>query len=113
MASEHIVEVGSDNWEAEVKQSTVPVLVDVWAPWCGPCRALMPTIERIAENLQGKAKICKMNMDDNQELAINYRVSGVPHLLFFKPGSDEVAHRIAGMEREDKIVEELTKLAEA
>ena len=110
MANEHVVELTLDNWETEVKNSEVPVLVDIWAPWCGPCRMLSPTIDSVAEKFAGKAKVGKLNMDENQEIAVRYNVSAIPALLFFPAGSDEVAHKIAGVEREDKIAAQLDQM---
>jgi len=75
-----------DNFEAEVLNSEIPVLVDFWASWCGPCMMLSPVIAELAEELEGKVKVGKVNVDEQNELAIKYRVASIPTLLLFKDG---------------------------
>jgi thioredoxin 1 len=88
MASANVKEFTSANWQSEVENSAQPVLVDFWAPWCGPCRAIAPTIERIADQFAGKVKVGKLNTDEAQELAVNFRISGIPTILIFKGGKE-------------------------
>lgn len=78
--------VTTAEFEKEVLQSEVPVLVDFWAPWCPPCRAIAPTLDAIAEEYQGKAKIVKVDVDDEPEVASRYGISSIPALLLFKGG---------------------------
>jgi len=94
MASEKIVTVAADNFDSEVKKSDLPVMVDFWAEWCGPCRMVAPTLEQIAEEMDGKVRIAKLNVDDNQELAFQYGVQSIPTFILFKGG--EVADRMMG-----------------
>lgn len=86
------------NFNQEVLQSQEPVLVDFWAPWCGPCRALGPTIDRLAQEQDSTAKIGKVNIDDNQELASTYGISSIPSVLIFKNG--EVVESFVGVQPE-------------
>ena len=81
--------VGTDsNWKSEVEQSQVPVVVDFWAPWCGPCRMVSPVIERLAQKYAGKIKVVKVNVDDNQALAMKYNIMSIPTIMLFKEGKD-------------------------
>jgi thioredoxin 1 len=108
MASANVHEFGTDNWKSEVVGSSVPVLVDFWAPWCGPCRALTPIIDKVAEQFVGKVKVGKVNVDDNNELATQYSISTIPRLMIFK-GSDQPLQTIVGLTSEAELVKLLNK----
>ena len=81
-----IVTITQDNFEAEVLQSKLPVLVDFWASWCGPCRMLSPVVDELAEQYDGKVKFGKVNVDEQPRLAMNYSVQSIPTLLLFRDG---------------------------
>ena len=80
------ISVTDDNFDNEVLKSTKPILVDFWAEWCGPCKQLAPTVEEVANEMVGSVKVCKMDVDSNQELAVQYGVRSIPTLIIFKNG---------------------------
>jgi thioredoxin 1 len=94
MAVESILEVNDANFDQEVLQSAQPVLVDFWAAWCGPCKALAPTVDEVATENFGKLKVAKMDVDKNQATPMRYGIRGIPALLLFKDG--KVADQIVG-----------------
>ena len=81
-----VAHVSDKNFEAEVLKSNLPVLVDFWAEWCGPCRVISPIVEEIANDLKGKLKVAKVNVDESQELAAQFNIMSIPTLLVFKKG---------------------------
>ncbi|MCB1976791.1 MAG: thioredoxin TrxA [Nitrosomonas sp.] len=87
--SQHIHYVTDENFEAEVLQSSLPVLVDYWAEWCGPCRAIAPILDEIASEYEGKLKVAKLNIDDNEITPAKYGIRGIPTLMLFKDGNIE------------------------
>ena len=89
------VEVNGNNFQQEVLESSIPVLVDLWAPWCMPCRMISPIVEELGNDNQGKLKVCKLNTDENQNIAARYGIQGIPTLLFFKDGQE--VDRIVGV----------------
>ena len=85
--SKHTVELTSQNFETEVLQSDIPVVVDFWATWCGPCQMTAPVFEQVAEELAGKVKFCKVNIDEQSGLAEQFRVMSIPTFILFKDGA--------------------------
>ena len=103
-----VVDFTDDNWKTEVLDSSVPVLIDFWAPWCGPCRALAPTIEKLAGAYEGKVKIGKMNTDENVNTPGGLRISAIPTVLIFHGGKE--VDRLVGVNTESKFKTSLDKL---
>jgi len=99
MASANVMELTSENWQKEVVESAIPVMVDFWAPWCGPCRALAPAVDSIAAKYAGKIKVGKLNIDDAQEIAAQYGVNSIPRIFVFK-GGDKPLRRVDGLVHE-------------
>ena len=81
-----VIEINDGNFENEVLNCSLPVMVDFWAPWCGPCRMIAPTTEKLAEDYEGRLKLCKLNIDENPQTASKYQVMSIPQVLFFKNG---------------------------
>ncbi len=111
MASANVVELTAANWDKEVVQSDKPVLVDFWAVWCGPCRALAPTIDKLANQFAGKVKVGKLNTDDSPEIAVRYGISSIPQVMIFK-GSDQPVERTVGVQPEATLVKMVNRVLE-
>ncbi len=101
------IEITDSNFETEVEKSDIPVLIDFWAAWCGPCRALAPTVEEIADEYQGKLKVGKLDVDANSALSAKFSIRGIPTLLLFKDG--QVKEQLVGAVPKATIVGAITK----
>jgi thioredoxin 1 len=112
MASSNIVQFTSDNWAKEVEQSDRPVLVDFWAPWCGPCRMLGPTIDKIADQFAGKVKVGKLNVDDAPDVASKFGITSIPRVFIFK-GGDKPREKVTGVTSEGELVKMINRVLEA
>ena len=103
-----VSDITDQNFEEEVIKSTVPVLVDLWAPWCGPCRMVGPVVESLAKKYDGKFKFCRLNIDDNPKIATQYGVMSIPTLMFFKDG--KVIDTVVGAAKESALQPKIDNL---
>lgn len=94
-----VTHVSAKTWENEVLRSDIPVFVDFWAEWCGPCRMVGPAVEQIGRNMTGKIKVAKVNVDENQEIAMKYGIRSIPSLILFK-GGKEIGRTIGAAPKE-------------
>ncbi|MBF0377239.1 MAG: thioredoxin [Desulfamplus sp.] len=106
--SGNIIEIDDDAFDSEVIKSNIPVMVDFWAPWCGPCRAIAPTIEALEKSYAGKVKFVKVNVDENPQSPSKYAIQAIPTLIFFKNG--QVVEQITGMVAKSKLEEAIDAL---
>lgn len=101
----NIIELNNENFKNEVLESEVPVLIDFWANWCGPCKMMSPVIDKIAEEMKEKIKVCKVNVDNNQELAEKYEVMSIPTFIVIKNGVETA--RTIGVQSKDDIIKNI------
>jgi thioredoxin 1 len=108
MGMANVLEISDQSFETEVLQSPVPVLIDFWAPWCAPCRAIAPVVEELAKEYQGRIKVVKLNVDDNPQTPTRYGVRGIPNLILFQGGN--VREQIVGAVPKKRLVDAITQL---
>ena len=108
MSSTNVLQLNDSNFDREINQGTLPVLVDFWAPWCGPCRMIAPVLDKIADATVGKAVVAKVNVDEAPGVASRFGVSSIPTLLFFKNG--EVNGQVVGLQSEADLISRLNAL---
>ena len=109
MASSNIVNLTLENFDQEVLKSSVPILVDFWAEWCGPCKMLAPILDELAQEYEGRVRIGKLNIDDHQDLAVRYGIRSIPTLLLFQNG--EVADQMVGLRSKNDLKERFDRVA--
>jgi thioredoxin 1 len=110
MASDKIIQVSDADFEEKVLKNPLPALVDFWAEWCGPCRMVAPTLEQIAGEMESKAIIAKMNVDDNKETPNKYNIHAIPTMIFFKNGKE--VSRLVGVESKNAIKAKIDEMLE-
>jgi thioredoxin 1 len=105
--ADNVLQFDDSNFQTEVLGSSEPVLVDFWAPWCGPCKMLAPTIDELADDYSGKARIGKINTDESRQVAIDHQISAIPTVMIFKGG--QVVERVSGLQPKQQLAALLDK----
>ncbi len=108
MASANVLTLNDSNFETEIKNSTVPVVVDFWAEWCGPCRMLGPILDQLADEQTGTLKVAKVNVDESPNLAAQFNVRAIPMMAFFKGG--QLAGTVTGVQSKDALLKKVQSL---
>lgn len=103
-----VIELNEKNFDDEVIKSSLPVLIDYWASWCGPCKAMAPIVEELSRDFDGRFKVAKVNVDENSSLATKFRVMNIPTLILFKNGKE--ADRVVGVTQKADLAKKMNKL---
>ena len=106
--AEGVIDVTTATWDKEVLGSDIPVMVDFWAVWCGPCKMVAPTVAELAKEYSGKLKVCKLNPDENPDVASKYKIMGIPTMVFFKSG--KIADQLVGAVPKQQLQQKLDAL---
>ncbi|MCK8816966.1 thioredoxin [Natroniella sulfidigena] len=106
--ADKVIEVNENDFKEKVVDAEVPVVVDFWAPWCGPCKAIAPVLDEIADEYEDQIKVVKVNVDDNQTLAQEYQVTSIPNIIFFKEG--EQVEQQVGFASKDGLVSKIDSI---
>lgn len=109
MNKENIIELDSESFQSTVSNAGSPVIVDFWAPWCGPCKAIAPMLEEIADEMGDNVKVAKVNVDNNSDIANQYKIRAIPTLLIFKDG--ELKDQLVGMMEKNELKEKIEAIA--
>ncbi len=107
MSEDAVIELSDSDFEGEVIKSDIPVLVDFWAPWCGPCKAMAPTVSKISQDFAGRIKVGKINVDENQQTSVKFGIRSIPTLLVFKDG--EIVDQIIGAVSQSELEQSVSK----
>lgn len=107
----NVLEITDSNFETEVNQSTLPVLIDFWAPWCAPCRAIGPVIEQIASEMDGKVRVGKVNVDQNPKISTQFRIQAIPAIFIFQNG--EVKEKVVGVASKADLLAKIAHVQDA
>ena len=107
----NVITVTSQNWDKVVLNAAEPVMVDFWAAWCGPCKMIAPAVEELADEYSGRISVCKLNTDENPDIASRYQIMGIPSLLFFKAG--KLVDKIVGAASKKQFKEKMDALLAA
>jgi len=106
--SDNVLELTDETYKTEIESASVPLVIDIWAPWCGPCVMVSPTVEQLGEEFAGRIKVCKLNVDENQNAAVEFGVQAIPTILFFSGG--QLVDRVIGAQGKEVLKAKIESL---